>query len=146
MELGVSPATVRRACDAGVLKCRRSPGGHRRFERAALQGMTRDRLLVGGRDGDGGQQGVLRALADLGEAASRWRDTDELLRMDAKTQMEVLEQSKGKLTVNEQRRRLTERLIGAVKGAPKWVQAGVVLLSGGGLIAILLDWLSQVMK
>lgn len=33
-------------------------------------------------------------------------DTDELLRMDAITQMDVLEKSKGKLTVNEQRKRL----------------------------------------
>lgn len=33
-------------------------------------------------------------------------DTDELLRMDALTQMDVLEKSKGKLTVNEQRKRL----------------------------------------
>ena len=79
-ELGVSPATVRRACDAGVLACRRSPGGHRRFDRAALEGLTRDRLLRSGRDGGVGERDVLRALADLGEAASRWRHTDELLR------------------------------------------------------------------
>jgi len=79
-ELGVSAATVRRACDAGVLDCRRSPGGHRRFERAALEGLTRDRLLRSARDGDVGEREVLRALADLGEAASRWRNTDELLR------------------------------------------------------------------
>ena len=79
-ELGVSAATVRRACDAGVLACRRSPGGHRRFELAALQGLTRDRLLRKGRSGEGGEREVLRALADLGEAASRWQDTDELLR------------------------------------------------------------------
>lgn len=36
-------------------------------------------------------------------------DTDELLRMDEKTLMDVLEQSKGKLTVNEQRRRLNRK-------------------------------------
>ncbi len=77
--LGVSPATVRRASDAGQLACRRSPGGHRRFERAALEGLTRDRLLRNGRDGDGGESEVLRALADLGEAASHWDDTAELL-------------------------------------------------------------------
>ncbi len=78
--LGVSPATVRRASDAGQLACRRSPGGHRRFERAALQGVTRERLLRAGREGGFGEREVLRALADLGEAASRWRDTHELLR------------------------------------------------------------------
>jgi diguanylate cyclase (GGDEF)-like protein len=78
-ELGVSAATVRRACDAGVLACRRSPGGHRRFEPAALQGLTRDRLLRSARVGEAGEREVLRALADLGEAASRWRDTEQLL-------------------------------------------------------------------
>lgn len=78
-ELGVSPATVRRACDAGVLACRRSPGGHRRFERAALEGLTRDRLLRSGRDQDAGEREVLRALADLGEAASHWDDIEDLL-------------------------------------------------------------------
>ena len=78
--LGVSPATVRRASDAGRLSCRRSPGGHRRFERAALHGVTRDHLLHAARDGGLGEREVLRALADLGETASRWRDTDELLR------------------------------------------------------------------
>ncbi len=79
-ELGVSPATVRRACDSGALSCGRSPGGHRRFERAALEGLTRDRLLRTGRDAESGERAVLRALADLGEAASRWQDTGELLR------------------------------------------------------------------
>jgi excisionase family DNA binding protein len=78
-ELGVSPATVRRACDAGVLTCRRSPGGHRRFERAALEGLTRDHLLRTGRDQDVGEREVLRALADLGEAASHWDDMEDLL-------------------------------------------------------------------
>lgn len=29
--LGYSPATVVRACDAGKLKCFRTPGGHRRI-------------------------------------------------------------------------------------------------------------------
>ncbi|WP_417585122.1 phage portal protein [Pelagibacterium sp.] len=35
-----------------------------------------------------------------------WIDEDELLRMDSATQMDVLEKSKGKLTPNEQRKRL----------------------------------------
>jgi len=78
-ELGVSPATVRRASDAGVLACRRSPGGHRRFERAALEGLTRDRLLRSARDADVGEREVLRALADLGEAARHWDDMEGLL-------------------------------------------------------------------
>jgi diguanylate cyclase (GGDEF)-like protein/excisionase family DNA binding protein len=78
-ELGVSPATVRRASDAGVIPCRRSPGGHRRFEQAALEGLTRDRLLRAGRDRGGGERDILRALADLGEAAGRWERIDDLL-------------------------------------------------------------------
>lgn len=36
-------------------------------------------------------------------------ETDELLRMDESTQMDVLEKSKGKLTVNEQRKRLNRK-------------------------------------
>src|SRR5690349_17812151 len=35
--LGVSPATVRRWSDAGRLRAFTTPGGHRRFSRAALQ-------------------------------------------------------------------------------------------------------------
>src|SRR4051812_11068067 len=35
--LGVSPATVRRWSDAGRLRTFTTPGGHRRFSRAALQ-------------------------------------------------------------------------------------------------------------
>ena len=78
--LGVSPATVRRACDAGVLPCRRSPGGHRRFDLAALEGFTRDRLLRSGREGSVEERTILGALADLSEAANGWQDIDELLR------------------------------------------------------------------
>jgi excisionase family DNA binding protein len=37
--LGVSPATVRRWADAGRLKPFTTPGGHRRFDRAALERM-----------------------------------------------------------------------------------------------------------
>src|SRR5690606_35978314 len=40
-------------------------------------------------------------------------DLDGLLRMDSGTQMDVLEKSKGKMTVNEQRRRLN---LAPVKG------------------------------
>jgi len=42
----------------------------------------------------------------LGEDMGTELDLDGLLRMDAGTQMDVLEKSKGKLTVNEQRKRL----------------------------------------
>lgn len=42
----------------------------------------------------------------LGEKIGTEFDLDGLLRMDAGTQMDVLEKSKGKLTVNEQRKRL----------------------------------------
>src|SRR5690606_25788136 len=40
-------------------------------------------------------------------------DRDDLLQMDAMTQMDVLEKSKGKMTVNEQRKRLN---LGPVEG------------------------------
>lgn len=43
---------------------------------------------------------------DMSEEIGTEFDLDNLLRMDAATQMDVLEKSKGKLTVNEQRRRL----------------------------------------
>jgi HK97 family phage portal protein len=49
----------------------------------------------------------------LGEDIGTEFDLDGLLRMDAMTQMEVLEKSKGKMTVNEQRKRLN---LGPVTG------------------------------
>ncbi|UZW54052.1 phage portal protein [Sphingobium sp. JS3065] len=44
-----------------------------------------------------------------GEALGTEFDTENLLRMDAATQMDVLEKSKGKLTVNEQRAKLDRK-------------------------------------
>lgn len=35
--LGVKPATIREYADAGVLPCRRLPGGHRRFRRSDVE-------------------------------------------------------------------------------------------------------------
>ncbi len=40
--LGVSPATLRRWSDAGRLRVFTTPGGHRRFSRAALEGLLPD--------------------------------------------------------------------------------------------------------
>ena len=40
--LGVSPATVRRWSDAGRLRVFTTPGGHRRFSRAALKRLLPD--------------------------------------------------------------------------------------------------------
>ncbi len=37
--LGVSPTTVRRWADSGLLRIFHTPGGHRRFSRASLEGM-----------------------------------------------------------------------------------------------------------
>ena len=37
--IGVSPATLRRWCDAGDVKAFTTPGGHRRFSRAAVLGL-----------------------------------------------------------------------------------------------------------
>ena len=77
--LGVSPATVRRASDAGVLPCRRSPGGHRRFLRSDLAGRSRDHLLSAGRAGHELDHDAFEALAGLGEAVNQWTDLHELL-------------------------------------------------------------------
>ena len=77
--LGVSPATVRRASDAGLLRCRRSPGGHRRFARADLAGLSRDQLLSSGRNAQALDHDILVAVARLGEAVNEWTDLDELL-------------------------------------------------------------------
>lgn len=44
----------------------------------------------------------------MGEGMGTELDLDNLLRMDSVTQMDVLEKSKGKLTVNEQRKRLNQ--------------------------------------
>ncbi len=77
--LGVSPATVRRASDAGVLPCRRSPGGHRRFLGADLAGLSRNQLLSAGRSAQAIDHEILAAIADLGEAVNEWTDLEELL-------------------------------------------------------------------
>ena len=77
--LGVSPATVRRASDAGVFPCRRSPGGHRRFLSADLAGLSRDQLLSAGRGAQTLDHEVLAAVADLGAALNEWTDLAELL-------------------------------------------------------------------
>jgi len=77
--LGVSPATVRRASDAGVLPCRRSPGGHRRFLGTDLAGLSRNKLLSAGRAGHELGHDALEALAGLGEAVNQWTDLHELL-------------------------------------------------------------------
>ena len=77
--LGVSPATVRRASDAGILSCRRSPGGHRRFLRSDLAGLSRDHLLSAGRSAQALDHEVLAAVADLSATVNEWTDLDELL-------------------------------------------------------------------
>lgn len=52
--IGVSPATLRRWCDAGDVKAFTTPGGHRRFSRSAVLGLlpsgrrTRPRLKAMG--------------------------------------------------------------------------------------------------
>jgi len=81
--LGVSPATVRRASDAGVLPCRRSPGGHRRFLRLDVSGLSRDQLLSAGRAGRELDHDAFESLAGLGEAVNQWTDLHELLHIIA---------------------------------------------------------------
>lgn len=57
--IGVSPATLRRWCDQGEVKAFTTPGGHRRFSRAAVLG-----LVPAGRRGR-------PSLESLGESADR---------------------------------------------------------------------------
>lgn len=58
--LGVSPSTIRRWGDTGVVRTFVTPGGHRRFSRAGLQAMLPDRPTA-----------VRPSLSDLGETPSR---------------------------------------------------------------------------
>lgn len=58
--LGVSPSTIRRWADTGVVRTFVTPGGHRRFSRAGLEAMLPDR-----------PQAARPTLADLGETPGR---------------------------------------------------------------------------
>lgn len=57
--LGVSPSTVRRWADSGMVRTFVTPGGHRRFSRAGLEAMLPDR------------PSVRPSLTDLGETPGR---------------------------------------------------------------------------
>jgi excisionase family DNA binding protein len=57
--LGVSPSTVRRWGDAGVVRTYTTPGGHRRFSRAGLEAMLPSRPVA------------RPSLVDLGETPGR---------------------------------------------------------------------------
>lgn len=65
--IGVSPATLRRWSDAGDIKAFTTPGGHRRFARAAVLGLipTDRRERTGSRLGDIAER-VARAYRRLG--------------------------------------------------------------------------------
>ncbi|MCJ7712571.1 MAG: helix-turn-helix domain-containing protein, partial [Chloroflexi bacterium] len=68
--LGVSPSTVRRWADSGMVRTFVTPGGHRRFSRAGLEALLPNRPT--GRP----------SLSDLGETPGRMargyrRETDE---------------------------------------------------------------------
>jgi excisionase family DNA binding protein len=70
--LGVSPSTVRRWGDSGMVRTYTTPGGHRRFSRAGLEAMLPGRPSGSGRP----------SLSDLGETAGRLtrtyrRDADD---------------------------------------------------------------------
>jgi excisionase family DNA binding protein len=59
--LGVSPSTIRRWGDSGMVRTYTTPGGHRRFSRAGLEAMLPAR-----------PSGLARpSLSDLGETAGR---------------------------------------------------------------------------
>lgn len=57
--IGVHPSTLRRWADAGTVHCTRTPGGHRRFQRGALQRFLADREVgehPGAPDGEPGDE------------------------------------------------------------------------------------------
>lgn len=70
--IGVSPATLRRWSDAGEIKAFTTPGGHRRFARAAVLGLipADRRPRASGRLGDIGERvgRIYRRLAAAGSA------------------------------------------------------------------------------
>lgn len=57
--LGVSPSTIRRWADAGMVRTFVTPGGHRRFSRAGLESLLPDRPTA------------RPSLTDMGETPSR---------------------------------------------------------------------------
>lgn len=57
--IGVHPSTLRRWADAGTIHCSRTPGGHRRFQRGALQRFLAERELE---EDDGGENTGLEAV------------------------------------------------------------------------------------
>ncbi len=73
-ELGVSAATIRRACDAGVLPCHRSPGGHRRIETAALEAISRADLTHEGRARRAEDDDEERAIRDVEKIVAAHND------------------------------------------------------------------------
>jgi excisionase family DNA binding protein len=46
--LGVGTTSIKRWADSGLLDCAKTPGGHRRFYRSAIEAMLRDGRVAGG--------------------------------------------------------------------------------------------------
>jgi diguanylate cyclase (GGDEF)-like protein/excisionase family DNA binding protein len=90
-KLGVSAATIRRACDAGALACHRSPGGHRRISSSALAVVSRSDVLLKGRDrrSAGAGEGGLGRLSGLAALAESPADLHGLLHTIAGTLLEA---------------------------------------------------------
>jgi excisionase family DNA binding protein len=70
---GVGPSTVKRWADKGLLPCVRTAGGHRRFERFALERFLRERAEVPGR-----REAALTSWVEL-LISGRRHDVDALL-------------------------------------------------------------------
>jgi excisionase family DNA binding protein len=68
--LGVDPGTLRRWADEGRVEVYTTPGGHRRFDRKALERIARERRPGAGRRSP---RPPSRPLASLGATPERWQ-------------------------------------------------------------------------
>ncbi len=76
---GVAPSSVKRWADQGVLACVRTAGGHRRYDRRALEGFIRMQSTPGG-----GEEGLLGAWIDRLVEARRYEVEGALLEARAR--------------------------------------------------------------
>ena len=80
--LGVSACTLRRWCKAGLVTCRRSPGGHRVYDRAELEQVQARRISGPSRPPANDDPSVAQ-LALLARETARIGDPLELIRIAA---------------------------------------------------------------
>lgn len=89
--LGVNESTLRHWADAGRLRAFRTPGGHRRFSREDIDGLTESGRTSGGRQAEGWPESALdgmrrRLQRRKGQAEGWYQHFDE----EGKSRMRVL--------------------------------------------------------